>query len=93
MFNQIQIDTIDDIIKASLIEAGLDHIILIEMAGNIIAEYSTGENYLDSIAFAALAAGDFAALDVIASLLVVEISDQAGRGWEVLQPRWKGEKQ
>lgn len=69
MLNQIQIDAIDDTINANLVEAGLDHVIYIDMAGNTITKHDNGENSLDTTAFAALAAGNFAAVDAMAKLV------------------------
>ncbi len=69
MFNQSQLDAIDHIIQANLIESGLDNVIFIDMAGNTIAKHDNGKTHLDSIAFAALAAGNFAAVDAMAKLV------------------------
>ncbi len=69
MFNQNQLDTIDHLIHANLIESGLDHVIFIDLAGNAIAKHDNGKSQLDSTAFAALAAGNFAAVDAMAKLV------------------------
>ena len=69
MFNQSQLDAIDNIIITKLIEAGLDNVIFMDMAGNAIAKHDNGKNNLDSTAFAALAAGNFAAVDAMAKLV------------------------
>ncbi len=69
MLNQIQIDAIDDAIKVNLLEAGIDHIIFIDMAGNTITKHDNGESQIDATAFAALAAGNFAAVDAMAKLV------------------------
>ncbi|MCF6246358.1 MAG: roadblock/LC7 domain-containing protein [Desulfobacula sp.] len=69
MFNQSQLDGIDHIIQANLIESGLDNVIFLDMAGNAIAKHDNGKTQLDSIAFAALAAGNFAAVDAMAKLV------------------------
>ena len=69
MFNEKQLNDIDDVIDANLIEAGIDHVIFMDMAGNTIAKHDNGKNHLDSIAFAALAAGNFAAVDAMAKLV------------------------
>ncbi len=69
MLNQNQIDSIDEIIKARLIEAGLDHIILLDMAGNTIVKHDNGKSLLDTTAFAALAVGNFAAVNAMAKLV------------------------
>ena len=69
MFNKNQLDAIDEVLCANLIEAGIDHVIFIDMAGNTIAKHDNGKNSLDSVAFAALAAGNFAAVDAMAKLV------------------------
>ena len=69
MFNQSQLDAIDTAIHTHLIAAGLDHVIFMDMAGNTIAKHDNGKNFLDSTAFAALAAGNFAAVDAMAKLV------------------------
>ncbi len=69
MYNQNQLDSIDHLIQANLIESGLNNIIFIDMAGNTIAKHDNGKTDLDSIAFAALAAGNFAAVDAMAKLV------------------------
>ncbi len=69
MFNQDQLNAIDESIKANLISAGLDDVIFIDMAGNTIAKHDNGKSQLDATAFAALAAGNFAAVDAMAKLV------------------------
>jgi predicted regulator of Ras-like GTPase activity (Roadblock/LC7/MglB family) len=69
MFNQSQLDAIDKSIVTNLIEAGLDNVIFMDMAGNTIAKHDNGKSDLDSTAFAALAAGNFAAVDAMAQLM------------------------
>ncbi|MCD4722342.1 MAG: roadblock/LC7 domain-containing protein [Desulfobacula sp.] len=69
MFNQNQLDAIDNVIHANLISAGLDNVIFMDMAGNTIAKHDNGKSHLDSTAFAALAAGNFAAVDAMAKLV------------------------
>lgn len=69
MFNKSQLKAIDKVISAGLIEAGIDYVLFIDMAGNTIAKHDNGKNRLDSIAFAALAAGNFATVDAMAKLV------------------------
>jgi predicted regulator of Ras-like GTPase activity (Roadblock/LC7/MglB family) len=69
MFNQSQLDAIDKSIVTNLMEAGLDNVIFMDMAGNTIAKHDNGKSQLDSTAFAALAAGNFAAVDAMAQLV------------------------
>jgi len=69
MFNESQLNAIDKVICTDLIEAGIDYVIFMDMAGNTIAKHDNGKNSLDSVAFAALAAGNFAAVDAMAKLV------------------------
>ena len=69
MFDQSQLNAIDNVIESNLIKAGLDNVIYMDMAGNTIAKHDNGKSHLDSTAFAALAAGNFAAVDAMAKLV------------------------
>ena len=69
MFNESQLKAIDKAICTELIEAGIDCVIFMDMAGNTIAKHDNGKKRLDSVAFAALAAGNFAAVDAMAKLV------------------------
>ncbi len=64
-----QLDAIDNILRQKLIKAGVRNVILIDMAGNTISEQSNGKFKLDTISFAALAAGNFAAVEAMATLV------------------------
>ncbi|MFH2090916.1 MAG: roadblock/LC7 domain-containing protein [Pseudomonadota bacterium] len=69
MFNKNQLDAIDDVILKNLMSAGLNDVIFIDMAGNTITKHNNGKSHLDAFAFAALAAGNFAAMDAMAKLV------------------------
>ena len=69
MYTQNQLDAIDNVIQTNLVAAGLDHVIFMDMGGNAIAKHDNGKSYLDSTAFAALAAGNYAAVDAMAKLV------------------------
>ncbi|MDA8133531.1 MAG: roadblock/LC7 domain-containing protein [Desulfobacteraceae bacterium] len=69
MFTQSQLDAVDSAIIGHLIESGVDHVIFMDMAGNTIAKHHNGKSRLDATAFAALAAGNFAAVDAMAKLV------------------------
>ncbi len=69
MLKKEQLDSIDDIIKTNLIGAGVEYVILTDMAGNAIAKHDNGKCDLDVMAFTALAAGNFAAVDAMAKLV------------------------
>lgn len=69
MFNYNQLEAIDTAIKTNLVESGVDYVILMDMAGNSITKHDNGQSDLDATAFAALAAGNFAAVDAMAKLV------------------------
>ncbi len=69
MYDQDQLNAIDNAIQSHLISAGVDHVIYMDMSGNAIAKHDTGKTDLDSTAFAALGAGNFAAVDAMARLV------------------------
>ncbi len=69
ILEQSQLDDIDNVLKENLIDAGVEYVILIDMAGNTIAKLDNGRCELDTFAFAALAAGNFAAVDAMAKLV------------------------
>jgi len=64
-----QLDAIEAILQQKLIKAGVRNVMLIDMAGNTIAELDNGQFKIDAMAFAALAAGNFAAVEAMAQLI------------------------
>lgn len=69
MYDQNQLNEIDSLIVENLIKAGLNDVIFMDMAGNTIAKHNDGQSQLDAFAFAALAAGNFAAVDAMAKMV------------------------
>ncbi len=69
MYNKTQLNAIDNAIKKHLIATGVDHVIYMDMSGNAISKHDNGKTNLDSTAFAALAAGNYAAVDAMAKLV------------------------
>jgi predicted regulator of Ras-like GTPase activity (Roadblock/LC7/MglB family) len=67
--SQEQIEKIDSILTDKLIKLGVDCVIVIDMAGNIITAKDNGESKYDVYSFAALAAGNFATVDAMAKLV------------------------
>lgn len=67
--SQEQIERIDKILADKLIKLGVDCVIVIDMAGNIITAKDNSENKYDVYSFAALAAGNFATVDAMAKLV------------------------
>ncbi|OKY74250.1 MAG: gliding motility protein [Desulfobulbaceae bacterium DB1] len=64
-----QLEKIEAILKEDLIAIGVHCAILIDTAGNTIAELNDGQTSYDVTSFAALAAGNFAAVDAMAKLV------------------------
>ena len=64
-----QLEKIDKILNENLIEIGVDCVIIIDMAGNIITAKDNGTSKYDVYSFAALAAGNFATVDAMAKLV------------------------
>lgn len=67
--SQEQIEQIDMILTDKLIKLGVDCVIVIDMAGNIITAKDNGDSKYDVYSFAALAAGNFATVDAMAKLV------------------------
>jgi len=67
--SQEQLEKIDEILAEKLIKIGVDCVIVIDMAGNIITAKDNGRSKYDVYSFAALAAGNFATVDAMAKLV------------------------
>lgn len=68
-FSQEQLETIESIILNDLVESGAHSVLLIDMAGNIIAKADNGDCDHDIYSLAALASANFAAVDTMAKLV------------------------
>lgn len=67
--SQEQLDEIDKILVEDFINVGVHSVIIVDVAGNVIAEHDDGNSQCDVHSFAALAAGNFAAVDAMAQLV------------------------
>jgi predicted regulator of Ras-like GTPase activity (Roadblock/LC7/MglB family) len=67
--SQEQLEKIDEILSEQLIKIGVDCVIIIDMAGNIITAKDNSTARYDVYSFAALAAGNFATVDAMAKLV------------------------
>ena len=67
--SQEQLEKIDALLVEELIDIGVHSVIIVDVAGNVIAEHDNGNSQCDVHAFAALAAGNFAAVDAMAQLV------------------------
>ncbi|WP_080804416.1 roadblock/LC7 domain-containing protein [Desulfamplus magnetovallimortis] len=69
ILSEKQLKGIDNVLKVKLIDAGVKNAILIDMAGNTVSKQNDGNFNIDTVAFAALAAGNFAAVDAMAQMV------------------------
>ncbi len=69
MVSQEQLERSDEIITDKLLDIGVDCVIIIDMAGNIITAKDRGKKKYDVYSFAALAAGNFASVDAMAQIV------------------------
>ena len=67
--SQEQLEKMDEVLAEKLIKIGVDCVIIIDMAGNIITAKDNGKSKYDVYSFAALAAGNFATVDAMAKLV------------------------
>ncbi|SDO81976.1 roadblock/LC7 domain-containing protein [Desulforhopalus singaporensis] len=67
--SQEQLEQINEILTEKLIKIGVECVIMIDMAGNIITTKDNGASNYDVYSFAALAAGNFATVDAMAKLV------------------------
>lgn len=64
-----QLDKIDNILQTDLMDLGVHCVVLLDMAGNIIADIDNGKVKFDVYSLAALAAGNFGAVSTMAQMI------------------------
>ena len=69
VLDQAHIEGIEEILQDYLPEAGIHSVLLIDMAGNIIAEHESAETSHDIPALAALSAANFGAVNAMAQIV------------------------
>jgi predicted regulator of Ras-like GTPase activity (Roadblock/LC7/MglB family) len=69
VFGQEQLDAIEEVLMKDLMDLGIHSVLLIDMAGNIIASRDCGDVKHDIYSLAALAAGNFGAVSTMAKLV------------------------
>ncbi|MFC1516723.1 roadblock/LC7 domain-containing protein [Thermodesulfobacteriota bacterium] len=69
VLDQAQLDNIEDILQKDLMSLNAHSVILIDMAGNIIANVDDGTTTHDIYSLAALAAGNFGAVSTMAQMI------------------------
>ena len=64
-----QLDKIEDILRTDLMKLGVHCVVLLDMAGNIIADLGNTKVKFDVYSLAALAAGNFGAVNTMAQMI------------------------
>ena len=64
-----QLNGIEEVLQNDLMELGVHCVVLIDMAGNIIADLDNGEIDHDVYTLAALAAGNYGAISAMAKII------------------------
>ena len=64
-----QLDAMENILSEELIDAGVQSLLLIDLAGNILISLNDGKAMHDVYSLAALAAGNFGAVSEIAKII------------------------
>lgn len=64
-----QLDKIEKLLRSEIVQAGAHCVCLIDVAGNILVDLDNGEAGFDVYSLAALAAGNFGAIDAIAHII------------------------
>lgn len=67
--DQDQLDKIENVLHKDLVDSGVHSVLLIDMAGNIIAKADNGRCDHDVYSLAALASANFAAVDTMAKIV------------------------
>ena len=69
IFGIEELNGIEEALRHNLIDLGVHCVVLIDMAGNVIAEFDNGEMKHDIYSLAALAAGNFGAVSAMAKIV------------------------
>ena len=69
ILDQEQLDGLEEALTTDLMTLGLQSVILIDMAGNVIVNLDNGKVRHDVYSLAALAAGNFGAVNAMASII------------------------
>ena len=67
--SEIQVDSIEQFLARSLVDIGVNTVLLIDLAGNILISLNDGKSQYDVYSLAALAAGNFGAVSEIAKII------------------------
>ncbi len=69
ILGQEQLDGLEEVLQKDLMDLGINRVILIDLAGNIIVNLDSGEVAHDVYSLAALAAGNFGAVSAMAKII------------------------
>ena len=67
--DQAQLDEIEKVLQTDFIDLGVHCVSLIDMAGNLVANLDDGRVNYDTYSLAALAAGNFGAVNAMANMV------------------------
>lgn len=68
-FDKQQIESIENILQEELIDLGVQSVILMDLAGNVIVNLESGDASHDVYSLAALAAGNYGAVSAMANII------------------------
>lgn len=68
-FDKQQIESIENILQEELIDMGVQSVILMDLAGNVVVNLSRGDKDHDVFSLAALAAGNYGAVSAMANII------------------------
>lgn len=68
-FTKEQIESIEDVLQEELIDLGVQSVILMDLAGNVIVNLDSGDASHDVFSLAALAAGNYGAVSAMANII------------------------
>ena len=68
-FDKQQIESIENILQEELIDLGVQSVILMDLAGNVIVNLENGDSSHDVYSLAALAAGNYGAVSAMANII------------------------
>ncbi len=68
-FDKEQIESIENILQEELIDMGVQSVILMDLAGNVVVNLDDGDKSHDVFSLAALAAGNYGAVSAMANII------------------------
>jgi predicted regulator of Ras-like GTPase activity (Roadblock/LC7/MglB family) len=68
-FDKQQIEAIENVLQEELIDLGVQSVILMDLAGNVIVNLERGDSSHDVYSLAALAAGNYGAVSAMANII------------------------